>query len=442
MAHTLLRYVPAAALLAGMLVPGLAAAQKGNPGFSEIQRGRYLTIVGDCIACHTAEGGQEFAGGRAIPTPFGTLYGPNLTPDIETGLGAWTEEQFITAMTEGIGPEGQHYYPAFPYPYFTKVKREDLQAIWAYLNTLEPVYKPEPENELMWPFSVRQVMIGWNTLFFEEEDFTPNPEKSEVWNRGAYLVQGLAHCGACHTPRNVFGAAQEDQPLAGTSIQDWYAPNLGPNLESGLGDWSKEDIVRYLKTGTTGEVFAAGLMREVVEYSTSRMSIDDLEAIATYLKDFPGAEAGQADTEGEEGVSEEVREARAGEKYKLGYTVYMDNCIGCHRTDGTGIQDVFPSLRGNISVVAEEPTTVVRVILRGAAEPSTEARPTIIAMPAFDWKLSDDEIAAVATYVRSAWGNSASAVDASTVADIRESTATEQATKHLPPGTPAGAEER
>jgi mono/diheme cytochrome c family protein len=438
MAHASFHNLAGAVSLACALVAVPAAAQKGNPGFAEIQRGRYLTIAGDCIACHTAKGGEEFAGGRAIPTPFGTLYGPNLTPDIETGLGGWTEEQFITAMTEGIGPEGQHYYPAFPYPYFTKVKREDLQAIWAYLNTLEPVYKPEPENELMWPFSMREVMIGWNTLFFEQEEFTPNPEKSAEWNRGAYLVEGLAHCGACHTPRNVFGAAEEDQPLAGASIQDWYAPNLGPDLQSGLGDWSEEDIVRYLKTGTTGEVFAAGLMAEVVEYSTSRMAIEDLEAIATYLKDFPGTGERQAGGDAEPEIPDAVVDARAGTRYELGYTVYMDNCIGCHRVDGSGIQNVFPSLRDNISVVAEKPTSVIRVILRGAEQPSTEARPTIIAMPAFDWKLSDDEIAAVATYIRSAWGNAASPVDVSTVAEIRESTATEQATKHLPPGTPAG----
>lgn len=427
MAHTPYRYLSAAALLAGALMLEPVAAQKGSAGFSEIQRGRYLATVGDCIACHTARGGEDFAGGRELPTPFGTLYGPNLTPDIETGLGDWTEEQFITAMTEGIGPEGQHYYPAFPYPYFTKVDREDLLAIWAYLNTLEPIYKPTPESEMAWPFSVREAMIGWNALFFDEEDIAPNPEQSEQWNRGAYLVEGLAHCGACHTPRNVFGAADEDQPLAGANIQNWYAPNLGPDLQTGLGDWSEQDIVDYLKTGTTGEEFAAGLMREVVEYSTQHMTIDDLQAIATYLKDFPGADASQASAEGGQGVAEEIREIRAGGAYELGYMVYMDNCIGCHRTDGSGIQNVFPSLRENISVESPEPTTVVRIVLRGASEPSTEARPTLIAMPAFDWKLSDEDIAAVATYIRSAWGNAAPAVEASTVADIREATETEQA---------------
>lgn len=389
-------------------------AQAAGLSYSLLEKGKQLVDAGDCQACHTQDKSKPFAGGRAVPTPFGTIYSANITPDRDTGIGGWTADDFYKAMHEGVGPHGERLYPAFPYPNFTKMTRADVDAVRAYLMNLTPIQNRPPRNELMWPLNYRIMMAGWNMLFFTPGEYRPDPQKSAEWNRGAYLVQGAGHCGACHTPKNVFGADKSGEDLRGAQIQDWTAPSLAANERDGLGRWSNEDIVEYLKTGRNKLSGATGLMAEVVVNSTAKMSNEELKAIATYLKDTPPA----PDTK-PGAPSQEVVDAGKG--------IYNDSCAACHDASGAGVPHMFPPLKGNAVAQQADPSTVVRVILEGAMTAATKERPTPSAMPAFAWKLSNDEIAAVATYVRNAWGNQASPVSASDVSKMRKSINAEKA---------------
>lgn len=404
------------ALTCGLLAGGATADRNS---YSQVSKGRYLVRVGDCVACHSAPDGEYLAGGKAIPTPFGEIYSANITPDEHTGLGTWNQDQFIRAMRKGVSADGSHLYPAFPYPSFTNVTDQDLAAIWSYLKTIDPVHNRVREPDIYWPLNWRTLMIGWKTLFFEPGVFQPNPDKSEQWNRGAYLVEGLGHCGSCHTPKNLFGAAKEDEAYQGFELQQWFAPKLTSDAKDGLGDWSNQDIVDYLKTGTNGDHVAAGLMREVVEKSTQHMTDEDLHAIATYLKDLPGDEQSDQGSDDTDDVASADGDADAA---GLGRALYVDHCAACHRYDGTGMQDTFPELRHSPIVQADNPTSLIHVVLRGARSPSTEQRANRLAMPDFAWKLTDEQIAAVLTYIRDAWGNSAAPVDGGHVAEVRAAT--------------------
>ncbi len=388
-----------------------ASAHGEDLSFAKIERGRYLAAAGDCEACHTAPGGKAFAGGRAIPTPFGTIYSANLTPDRKTGIGAWSDDQFYRALHQGIAANGSYLYPAFPYPWYTKVTREDSDAIRAYLGSLDPVSNAPPANQLDWPLDNRVVMKGWNELFFKPGTFSPDPHKSQEWNRGAYLVEGLGHCGACHTPKNVLGAAQRKAALRGGTLQDWFAPDLTSDVRSGLGSWSIEDITTFLKTGRNAHTTAYGPMSEVITFSTSRLNDDDLKAMAAYLKDVP-AEPPESGTTPSKPDQKTVA---------AGHALYVDNCSGCHQVNGEGVPGTFPPLRSDSVVQNADPTTVVRVIVNGAHAATTAAKPTQLSMPAFGWKLSDQQVADLASYIRSAWGNSASAVSASKVQQVERS---------------------
>jgi len=380
-----------------------------QPSFGAIERGRYLTSAGDCEACHTSQGGKPFAGGRPIPTPFGTIYSANITPDRQTGIGAWTNDQFYRALHQGVGADGENLYPAFPYPWYTKITREDAEAIRAFLGTLDPIKNQRPANNLDWPLNNRIVMDGWNELFFKPGTFKPDAAKTPEWNRGAYLVEGLGHCGACHTPTNFLGAAKTGSRLEGGTLQDWYAPNLAGDLRNGLGSWSNEDIVTFLKTGRNDHSTAYGPMSEVITFSTSKLNDADLKAIAVYLKDIP---AGKSDSRTSQTDAKVIQ---------TGQAIYLDNCSACHKSNGEGLPGMFPPLKGDATVQDRDPTTVVRLILNGAHAAVTNARPTPLSMPAFDWKLTDDQIAALASYVRNSWGNSAPTVSASEVQSLRQS---------------------
>jgi mono/diheme cytochrome c family protein len=386
----------------GPLVPSHAK----DTSYATIERGRHLVNAGDCIACHTADKGKSFAGGRAIETPFGTIYSPNITPDRETGIGAWSEEDFYRALHSGIGPDGTHLYPAFPYPYFTKMTYDDVQAMFAYLKTLAPVKNEHRAADLTWPLGYRFLMRGWNWMYFDEGTFKPNPQKSAEWNRGAYLVQGPAHCGACHTPKTLAGADDTDNALQGGQIQNWFAPKIANDTHNGTGGWNIDDIVEYLKTGRNKHSGATGLMAEVVANSTSKLPDADLHAIAVYLKDFSG-QAPESSSKPDTTVM------------NAGQAIFADSCSGCHQVDGKGVPRMFPPLVHNANAQSKDPTSVIRVILHGAQTVATDKRPTPFTMPAFDWKLSDGEIAAVASYVRNAWGNSAPAVSADQVKSLR-----------------------
>ncbi|HZL32251.1 MAG TPA: cytochrome c [Pseudolabrys sp.] len=393
---------------AGMLA---GAAQAADTSFATIERGRNLVNAGDCVACHTQkDGGRSFAGGRAIETPFGIIYSPNITPDPETGIGAWSDEDFYRALHEGRRPDGTRLYPAFPYPYFTKMTRDDVMAIRAYLNTLPAVKNRRREAALTWPLNHRTVMRGWDWMFFKPGAFKPDPNKSAEWNRGAYLVQGAGHCGACHTPKNALGGDKTDQALQGGAVQNWFAPKIAGNMRDGTGAWSVDDIVEYLKTGRNKHSGTAGLMAEVVQDSTSKLPDTDLKAIATYIKDVDGGPNPPPPPERE----------KSDPKTVAGAAIFADSCSACHAPDGKGVPHMFPPLEHNANVQQRDPTTVIRVILQGAQTAATDAKPTPFAMPAFNWKLKDDQIAAVATYVRNAWGNHAPPVDPGQVRDMRQ----------------------
>jgi len=395
---------PALAAASVWLLMSAASALADNidkQEFEQIQHGRYLTIVGDCAACHTLPGsGHNFAGGRAIETPFGQILAPNITPDSETGIGAWTDDEFVNALTKGTGRDGKRLYPAMPYTYYTKLTHDDALAIRAYLNTVAAVRHPVNPNQLPFPFNIRASLIGWDTLFFTPGAFKPDPNKSAEWNRGAYLAEGLAHCNACHTPKNFLGGDKTSESLRGYALQGWFAPDITNNSPRGLGGWSADEIAAYLKTGHNSSSAATGLMAEAVERSTSQMTDADLKAIAAYLKDTP--------TQNENAGAAKPDKATM----KLGAAIYADECSGCHTANGQGASGLFPSLKGSPVVQQTDPTSLLHVVLRGARSAATDGAPTGAAMPQFAWILNDAQVAAVLTYIRNAWGNNAPAVGA------------------------------
>jgi mono/diheme cytochrome c family protein len=380
--------------------------------FEQIEKGRYLVKAADCVPCHTVQpNGTPFAGGRPIETPFGNIASANITPDGETGIGGWSDDQFDNAVRRGIRPNGARLYPAMPYPYYTKMSREDVLAIRAYLKTLEPVRNPVVTNTLPFPFNIRSTMHVWNFLFFKDERFKSDPQKSAEWNRGAFLVEGPGHCGACHTPKNVLGADKSGEYLRGYNVQDWFAPNITNDERTGLGRWSVEDIVQFLKSGHNRVGAAIGPMAEEVMHASSGMIDDDLKAIATYLKDQPG----RSNTPSP--LPQNNAQMVAGE------AIYRDQCAACHQIDGKGVARLFPALADSSLARSEDPTTLLRLVLRGGRSVATDEEPTGPGMPSFAWQLNDEQIAAVATYVRNHWGNPAPAVSSSEVAKQRSNLA-------------------
>jgi mono/diheme cytochrome c family protein len=398
-----------------LLISAAAAnAESGidSQDFKQIARGRYLATVGDCAACHTLPGsGHAYAGGRAIETPFGEILAPNITPDRQTGIGAWTDQEFIDAMTKGTGRDGDHLYPAMPYTYYTKLTRDDALAIRAYLNTVQAVYNPVNPNQLPFPFNVRASMIFWNELFFTPGPFQPTAGKSEDWNRGAYLAEGLGHCGLCHTPKNFLGGDKTSERLRGYALQGWFAADITNDDRRGLGSWSVDEIAAYLKTGHGRKTLGTGLMAETIGESTSHMTDADLKAIATYLKDPPGQNA--SENQSQPKVSSDQADM------KIGAKIYLDECSGCHRADGKGTAGLFTALDGSAIVQQTDATSLMHVVLRGARSVATDQAPTGSAMPEFGWLLDDDQVAAVLTYIRNSWGNAAPAVSASEVGKAR-----------------------
>jgi mono/diheme cytochrome c family protein len=374
-----------------------------------VDRGRYLTEAGDCAACHTdPRSGKPFAGGRPVQTPFGTVVAPNITPDRKTGIGAWSDQQFDDAVRHGRMPDGM-MYPAMPYPYYTRMSRDDVMAIRAYLRTLTPVENVVHSNQLPFPFSIRAMMHVWDGLYFSDKPYAPDPSKSDLWNRGAYLVQGAGHCGACHTPKNFLGGDKARQAFQGYTLQGWFAPNITNDEARGLGKWSVEDIASYLKTGHNRLAAASGMMGEEVALASSRMTDQDLQAIATYLKDQPGQPPPKAAT---------VTAANM----NAGKAIYEDLCSACHAPDGRGVAYLIPDLAESSSVASRDDTSLVRVVVHGSDSVATDKEPTGPAMPAFGWQLNDDQIAAVTTYIRNSWGHTGSAVTAGDVSKARKQT--------------------
>lgn len=390
--HCTMRTIVAIALLCTAFSSSAVGAESSA---ETIERGKQLATAADCAGCHTADPSKPFAGGKRLPTPFGAVCSPNLTPDRETGIGAWSDEDFRRAFREGVAPDGSHYYPAFPYAYFTKLTRDDLLAIRAYLATLAPVRNERPAPELWWPFNHRFVMRGWNFLFFKPGIFEPNQQKSTEWNRGGYLVTGAAHCGACHTPKNIFGADKRNRAFRGGSVDGWFAPRLDSAVRSGLKSWSVDDVVEYLASGRNSRSHAAGPMADVVLNSTSKMSEGDLRAIAVFLKDLPP------------GVPEPDVAPPPQSGMSAGQSIYAHACVSCHEADGSGAPRIYPPLPGNANLQSTDPASTLRIILEGVQTVTTPRAPNPGSMPAYAKQLSDEEIADVTNYIRNSWGNAA-----------------------------------
>jgi mono/diheme cytochrome c family protein len=380
---------------------------EATPNAAQIARGQYLVAAGDCMSCHLREGGEPFAGGLGLKTPFGVIYSSNITPDPKTGIGAWTSDQFYRAMHEGKDDEGDNLYPAFPYPWFRLASRADDDAIFAYLKTMRPVDYTPPENRLPFPLSMRSIIGGWNLLFFEKHEFQTDPQQSTEWNRGAYLVNGLGHCGACHTPKNSLGANKSNRDFQGGNLDNWVAPDLTSNSRTGLGSWNVEDIVEYLRTGRNARAGAGGAMADVITYSTSLMNDADRHAIATYLKSQPASPH----------IALQPPDPDA---MRRGAEIYSDACTSCHLEGGVGQSRVFPPLGHDAMLQQNDPTSVEHIILGGTRIGSSTSRPSPLAMPSFAWKLSDQEIADVSTFIRNSWGNQAPAVSVSDVSELRK----------------------
>lgn len=371
-------------------------------------RGQYQAVLGDCAGCHTRPGGKPLAGGLPLETPFGALIPPNITPDRETGIGNWNEADFHNMMRTGVGHDGVRLYPAMPYPAYTKMSDQDISDLWAYLTTVEPVSNKVEANQLPFPLNIRLSMAGWNLLNFSEGAFTPDASKSAEWNRGAYIVQGPGHCGTCHTSKSLLGADKDSVFLQGASLQGWFAPDITGNAQSGIGKWSEADLVEYLKTGVNAHSIASGPMAEAVENSTSQMTDPDLKAVAVYLKSLESGAAG----------AQVAKPDQA--RMVTGEAIYKDNCSACHGGDGAGAGVLFPPLAGNSIVAQGSSETLARLVLAGSQAAHTDHAPTTPAMPSLGWRLSDQQIADVLTYVRNSWSNTAPAVAAGDVSAVRK----------------------
>ena len=398
------RFAFAALMSSAMAAPAWAGAE---PDFEHVYEGHYQAILGDCMGCHTAPGGRAFAGGAPLQTPFGAMVAPNITPDKETGIGAWSEEDFRRAVKQGVGPGGRRLYPAMPYPAYAKMSDADVANLWAYMQSVEPVRRAVQSNRLRWPFNIRTLMAGWNLLYFKPAAFKPDPAKSAAWNRGAYIVTGPGHCGACHTAKTMMGADSANG-LGGGSLQGWFAPDITADTARGVGAWSVPDVVAYLKIGHNRFSMASGPMAEAIEASTSKMTDADLQAIAVYLKDVPAYPA----------VVNAGLPA-SDPHMKAGLAIYQDNCMGCHNANGKGQNAIFPPLAGSPIVRQSSAETMARVVLAGTQAAAIKAAPTQPAMPSFAWRLDDAAVADVLTYVRSSWGNGAAPVSTGAVAQIR-----------------------
>lgn len=401
-------------LLKPRLLPGSGQPAQTNATTQIINRGEYLARAGDCVACHTAPNGPEFSGGRAMPTPFGNLYTPNITPDDETGIGRWSADEFYRMMHTGVSRDGTLMYPAMPFASYTKVTRADSDAIYAYLMSVPPVKQANRPHELRFPFNNRDLLIGWRTLYFTEGEFQPDPQQSAQWNRGAYLVQGLGHCAMCHTAINALGGSSESKQFEGGMIpnQNWYAPSLTSNREAGLGQWEIQDIADLLQVGVSHRGTTYGPMAEVVYNSLQYMSDDDARAMAVYLKSLPPRDSAPPPTSQERLVDPAVME--------LGRKTYARQCATCHGDEGKGQPPAFPPLARNQSITMASPVNSIRMVLNGGYAPGTRKNPRPHGMPPFSHVLNDDEVAAVVTYIRVAWGNSGTPVTPAQSNELRK----------------------
>jgi mono/diheme cytochrome c family protein len=421
----------------------IAAATDSN-SHALVERGRYLAQAGDCVACHTAPGGKPFAGGLPLASPIGAMYSTNITPDRDTGIGKYTLDDFDRAVRHGIRVDGDSLYPAMPYPSYARMSDDDLRALYAYfMHGVAPApAQPHPRG-IAWPLSMRWPMALWRKAFAPRPDevaHDPRRYADASIARGAYLVQGLGHCGSCHTPRaltmqeKALDESGADYLAGGPVIDGWVAVNLRGNPADGLGAWPAADIVATLRSArNASHAVVGGAMNDAIMHSTQYLSDTDLNAIAAYLKTLaPTANspsAFKADPTTAKALWEGVNATRGAE-------LYVDNCAGCHGSDGHGYTQVFPRIAGNSTVLAGDPSSVIRLILDGSRLPATHGAPSELAMPGFGGRLSDDEVAQLASFVRQSWGNQAAAVQAAQVGTIRAVVDKERAERAAAAGLP------
>jgi mono/diheme cytochrome c family protein len=387
-------------------------------------RGEYIAVLGDCAFCHTRADGPAYAGGLALGSPLGTIYSSNITPDRASGIGAYTLTDFVRVMRLGVRPDGTRLYPAMPYTAYARVSDEDLQDLFAYLHSsIAPAPQASRTTDIAWPLSIRWPLALWDAAFHDDSRFVSDGSQDTQWNRGAYLVQGLAHCGTCHTPRGLFFeekdlSGRSNLYLSGGRLDATSPINLRGNSGDGLGRWSVADIATLLKSGRSEHSAVTGPMADAVRHSTQYMTDQDVAAIAIYVKSLsPAPEHGRASFVASDTTTGSIM---GGSERSPGGRIYLDSCAACHRLSGSGETSTFPTLAGNSSVLSSDPSSLISVILQGARAPSTAAAPSGLTMPGFGWRYSDADIAALATFTRSSWGNNAPPVAAAKVAEIRD----------------------
>lgn len=407
-------------LAAALFVLGaapLAEAQQTAPG----DKGEYLARAGDCIACHAVAGGKPFAGGLKMGTPLGAIYSTNITPDPETGIGNYTFEDFDRAVRAGIAKDGHRLYPAMPYPSYAKITDDDLHALYDFfMKEVPPVKQPNRPSEIPSYLSFRWPLAIWDAVFTKSGAYTAKPDHDAAWNRGAYLVEGLGHCGSCHTPRGwVFQEKALDDSsgayLQGAALDAWSAPDLRGDVRTGLGGWSQADLATFIKSGHNGEAVAFGSMLDVVNNSTPYLSDDDVNAMAAYLKSLP-ATAQQAAFAYNDATTTDLLE---GKPPQGGGTTYVGYCMSCHGADGKGQSPYIPPLAGNPVVLDGDPSSLINLALNGAEPLVVKGTPDAYRMPQYRVQLTDDEIAAVLSFVRAGWGNGATPVASDQVKALR-----------------------
>ncbi len=380
-----------------------------------ISPGHYLALAADCAACHTAEKGTPFAGGLKMDTPIGAIYSTNITPDAQTGIGQYSYQDFARALREGKARNGHYLYPAMPYTAFSKFDDQQLHDLYAYFTQEVPaVRQANRKSDIPWPLNIRWPLWVWNMMFHDDERYLNDPLKSAEWNRGAWLVMAPGHCGSCHTPRGIAmqekGLDHNDSAyLSGGTINGWHAPDLRGNNVRGLGSWTQQDIINFLKTGQNDRTMAFGSMADVVQQSTQHLKPADLSAIAVFLKSLPPGKFSSSP------ASEDYAEAQY-----PGAALYQDNCAACHRSDGRGYTHTFPALASNPALLGDDPSSLVSMILHGGRAAVTERALTGMRMPGFGWRLTDQQVAELSNYVRNSWGNQASDVTAEQVKKLRK----------------------
>nr|WP_236167233.1 MULTISPECIES: cytochrome c [Pseudomonas] len=416
-------------LIATVLVGMGMTAQTTQAAQAEqtlVSQGEYLARAGDCVACHTAKDGKPFAGGLPMETPIGTIYSTNITPSSE-GIGQYSFEDFDRALRRGIRKDGSTLYPAMPYPSYARLTEPDMQALYAYfMKGVTAVQEPNKDTDIPWPLSMRWPLSIWRGVFAPKpEHWQPLPERDPVIDRGAYLVEGLGHCGACHTPRaltmqeKALSAKEGDAFLAGSApLEGWVAKNLRGDHKDGLGSWSEAQLVQFLKTGRSDTSAVFGGMSDVVEHSMQYMSDADLTAIARYLKTLPPSNPNDTPHVYDRQVADALWK---GDDSKPGAGVYIDNCAACHRTDGKGYTRVFPALAGNPVVQTQDATSLIHLVLKGGTLPATRTAPSNFTMPAYGWRLSDQEVTDVVNFIRTSWGNQGEPIEVKAVKKLRTS---------------------